>query len=237
MPLRPIDYQLLDAAKMGDLGALKALPVSLLNLDVSDDRVDSFGRKPIYWAAVGGHISVMEWLVAQGARIDAKRNDGGMLIHSAAFGGHISVMEWLVAHGASIDAKTNNGWMPIHSAAFGGHISVMEWLVAKGASIDGEMLIHVAAASDHIEVVKFLLDRNREWAGAALNDGRTPMDLTTDPAIKELLEETKILATPVVQKAIAKEKKAIKKAQDDLEMIRNKQKNVCKRQLRRKMLW
>ena len=70
----------------------------------------------MYAAARNGHTRVVEYLLDQGAVIDAKGVFGATALHWAAINGHRDVVELLVTRGASIDIQdarfnsTPAGW-------------------------------------------------------------------------------------------------------------------------------
>ena len=94
------------------------------------------GFQAIRDAANGGHLEMLQWLVSQGAAVDACSNNGVQAIHTASAIGHIEVVQWLVSQGAAVDASTNTGKQPLHSASYCGHLEVVQWLVSQGAAVD-----------------------------------------------------------------------------------------------------
>ncbi|MGH7676216.1 MAG: ankyrin repeat domain-containing protein [Gemmatimonadales bacterium] len=79
----------------------------------------------LYAAARNGHGQTVEYLLARGARIDAKGVFGATALHWAAFNGHAGIVELLLARGANVtlqDARfdaTPEGW-----AAENGHAAI-----------------------------------------------------------------------------------------------------------------
>ncbi len=95
-------------------------------------------------AANGGHLAVVERLLAAGAT----DFDGAM--HCAANGGHLAVVERLLAAGAT----DFDGAM--HCAANGGHLAVVERLLAAGATDFDEAMMWTVTRG-HLAVVERLL--------------------------------------------------------------------------------
>ena len=81
----------------------------------------------MYAAARNGHADVVEYLLDQGALIDAKGVFGATGLHWAAINGHRKTVELLIARGASLTIRderfdsTPEGW-----ANEGGHADIKE---------------------------------------------------------------------------------------------------------------
>jgi ankyrin repeat protein len=64
------------------------------------------GETPLHYAARGGHLKVAELLVAAGADVNARENDGRLTpLHLAAMYGHSRVVAQLLEHKADRTAK------------------------------------------------------------------------------------------------------------------------------------
>ena len=63
----------------------------------------------MHWAADEGHKEVAEFLIAEGADVNEKRNNGWVPLHHAANNGHMEVVELLIAADADMNAKDNYG--------------------------------------------------------------------------------------------------------------------------------
>ncbi len=109
----PADADVWKAAAAGDIAALEAYAAAGAPLHVLDSE---FGSSPLAWAAVFGSTEAAEWLLENGADVDARNSDGGTPLHSAAFMGHAETVKLLLERGADPNAKNTSGLLPIHSS-------------------------------------------------------------------------------------------------------------------------
>ncbi|BCB96053.1 hypothetical protein JZK55_09750 [Dissulfurispira thermophila] len=126
------NYQIMDAAKMGDIVGVK----ELLGKGADVNAKDSNGWTALIWAAMEGKIDVINFLISKGANVYVKDNMGWTALMRAATKGHTSVMELLINKGIDVNAKANDGWTALTEAAWYGHVSAVYLLLNKGADID-----------------------------------------------------------------------------------------------------
>ena len=87
------------------------------------------GTAPLHFAICNGHRDIAEYLISEGADINAKNNEGGQTpLHIAARNGQKDVVELLIAKGADVNALNNSGWMPLKLAENQGHTEIIELL-------------------------------------------------------------------------------------------------------------
>ncbi len=83
-------------------------------------------------AAWRGQLDAVQWLLANGARLNREPLKWTAL-HYAVFAGHEHVVAHLLERGADINARSTNGSTPLMMAAFEGHEKLAQQLLAKGA--------------------------------------------------------------------------------------------------------
>lgn len=99
-------------------------------------------------AAKGGHLEVLEWLLARGV----SRGHRDLPVTLAAGAGHLNVLKWLERHDflLSTDARAH--------AAGAGHVHVLDWLegrlLVKDTRVCGE-----AARGGHVRVLAWARTR------------------------------------------------------------------------------
>ena len=89
-------------------------------------------------AAIGRGDRVHELLLLEGGFVDLWSPDGFTALHLAAFFGHEDVAAELLRRGADVNAvaRNNLGVQPINSAAAGNHTEVVRVLLDHGADPD-----------------------------------------------------------------------------------------------------
>ena len=140
----------LKAAADGDLKHLKQMVeeskdvVGLLN---TRDRHLSVAE---HWAAGGGHLDCLEYLVqlrkthaldnnksgsdSQSTRI--RRRDGKTSLHYAARNGHVHCIDYLLRENIyAVDELSGESTTPLHLACFGGQLEAAQFLYMNGANV------------------------------------------------------------------------------------------------------
>ena len=177
-PPKPALSPGLCAARDGDLASLKALyEAGQWRLDEKDRH----GSEAVHWAAGGGHIPILRWLVALGSEKEEKtclvtpcfksrRRDGRQPIHWACRNGELATLSFLLEHDVDPRTRTFDGTTPIHLAAFGGHLDCCKRLreAFRGLMAPGDELalkdkndwgcdiVHWAAMGGHVPILQWL---------------------------------------------------------------------------------
>lgn len=111
--------------------------IALLLMDAGADihGRNTSGMTPLIASAMSGLVDVMERLVAEGADVNARANDGRTALHFAKDGASTRL---LLARGASVSARTVHGHIPLHGGYgfWGDDLDRIRALIESGADVD-----------------------------------------------------------------------------------------------------
>ncbi|KAF0693535.1 Aste57867_15516 [Aphanomyces stellatus] len=117
-----------------------------------------FGPHVLEWAAAGGDLTVVEWLVT------TQMGGGGVsspAIVLAASHGHCHVIEWFVKH----NHTQGNLSEAVAGAAANGHLACVQYLYDRGSKCP-TFGLEMAAANGHMAVVHYLIASG--WGGSTI---------------------------------------------------------------------
>lgn len=177
---RAADRLLIDAARRGDLGAVR----SALADGASVGAVDSTGQTAVITAAYGDHVAVAEVLIGAGADVNVKDNtqQSAYLIPTAD--GGLELLRLMLRSGANVHSLDSYNGTGLIRAADRGHVEIIRELLRTPIAIDHvnrlgwtallEAIILGNGGQRHTEVVRLLVE-----AGADVNladrDGVSPL--------------------------------------------------------------
>ncbi|XP_055849106.1 poly [ADP-ribose] polymerase tankyrase [Episyrphus balteatus] len=141
---------LLDAAKKGNLARVQRL--------VTPETIncrDAQGRNstPLHLAAGYNNYEVAEYLLENGADVNAQDKGGLIPLHNASSYGHLDIAALLIKHKTVVNATDKWGFTPLHEAAQKGRTQLCALLLAHGADSymknqEGQTPIELATADD-----------------------------------------------------------------------------------------
>jgi ankyrin repeat protein len=138
-------------------------------------------------AAANGRQEVAGHLLARGADVNARSDDGDCPLHEAAARGHLEMVRLLLDGGADVNVRSTSrspvqaraGNTPLHDAVAKGREDVVGLLLVRGADVGarsgrGLTPLHLAAGPGHTGIVRKLLEGGAD-VGAFGDDGLTPL--------------------------------------------------------------
>jgi len=159
------------AACKGELDKVKTLMAGGLDVNAKDE----LDLTLLHWAAIADSPEVADFLIAQGADVNAKSklNDRTPLMSAHS----LPVIRLLVSKGADVNAQQTNGWTRLHLACFTGDKDTADFLIRQGADVNlrdnaGLPALWLAVSVGHAEVVELLI-ANGANVNLTSNEGST----------------------------------------------------------------
>ena len=128
--------ELLHAAGFGDITAVNKLLKDGANPNARAK--DRTSRTALILAAAGGHMEIVDALLASGAKVDEKDLTGHTALNWAAMRGHTTVVSALMKKGADINTQDNGKVSPLLYAVGTHNIPLVKLLVENGADLEVE---------------------------------------------------------------------------------------------------
>ena len=135
-----------------------------LQQGVSAERVDVYGRIPLHYACIHGHVEMVDALLGQSMQtINALDHDNFTPLIHALVRHQVDCVKQLLAHNARIEPEGDSDHVPLNLACQHGSIAITELLLEHGAQIrpDAEGLFpqHLVARTGHLPETLLLLER------------------------------------------------------------------------------
>ena len=170
-----VDDQLLAAAGVGDVAAIKRL----IDAGASPNAADGGGRPALLISVINGHGEAAEALLRRGADVDGADAEDKTALMWASDAGHERTAKALLKRGADIDARDRFGQTALINAAWRGRDAVVAVLLATGANPDaksdeGVSALMWAAINGYPRVAGRLIDAGAD-VEAADKGGFTPL--------------------------------------------------------------
>jgi ankyrin repeat protein len=130
------------AANNGNIEAVKKHLADGVDVDAKSWELFA-GFTPLYLAAGEGHKEIAELLIAAGAEVNAKDEDGLTPLHYPVAKGHKDIVELLIGKGADVNAKVvsgpNQGSTPLDAANETNHPKTADLLRKHGGKTREEL--------------------------------------------------------------------------------------------------
>jgi ankyrin repeat protein len=179
------------AAEKGDLPKVTALIKGDPNLVSAKDKM---GMTPLHVAAKNDRKDVVEFLLENGADINAKDSNGEFSPLDLALScyHYMDVVELLVSKGADVNTRSKQGLTPLEEAAMRGQKDAAGLLITKGADVNardskGNTPLLWALLMGHVDFASLLVDAGAD-VNAKNDQGSTPLFLAKQRSYDKMVE-------------------------------------------------
>lgn len=128
--------------------------------------INSNGYSVLYWAAQGGNLELVKWLV-ETHKLDPnlEDRDGYNALSNAIYYGHLPVARYLVEKGAHLQAGFSRHQNLLQLAPKNGNLELLKWLIEEQKQsplqrVEKLTPVYKAAEYGQFEMVKYLLSRS-----------------------------------------------------------------------------
>ena len=142
-------------------------------------------------AAEQGDLPVLECLLAGGAGVEGRDEQGRTALMVASAGGHTALLEPLIRAGAGLEDSDREGLTPLTHAVLSGQQDTVSWLVARGGNVNRLDCYHrspldVAIYQAQPAMVELLLDAGADMERPDMK-GIKPLDRSIGHGNTEIL--------------------------------------------------
>ena len=160
------------------------------------NRINQNGENALHLAVKKNDYNIASTLMFNNINVNQKDNNSYTPLMLAVAGGNQNITNYILDKGANCLAENNYKQNVFHIAMENNNSDILQTLVISyrcqsglnATDMRGNTPLHLAAEHNNINAVELLLQYGDPWE-AKNDDGKTQKDLTTNPKIKELLEE------------------------------------------------
>ncbi|XP_067892527.1 CARD- and ANK-domain containing inflammasome adapter protein [Heterodontus francisci] len=154
---QPVQVELIELYHAAALGDLSSLDRALGDNNINGTNASN--ETLLHIAAAHGHVTIIEYLLNKGAKIEVRDNKGQSPLHRAAEEGHTGAAKMLLQAGAHIYALDTESRSPLHLAAQNNNFSIMKLMLKEEARNDKrkKSFLHMAALRDESKLAQIIL--------------------------------------------------------------------------------
>ncbi len=193
--LNPVNQELLDAAKNGDVKTVEAALVAGADVNY----VDNNGDTALTSAALRSHIAIVTVLLDAGANVNQADRLGNTALILAASRGYTNIVRLLLDHNANVNRVNTYGVTALILAAEHGRTEIVGMLMEHGATIPtGEQLLNISNLEYAKQVLHAVFEGNELAYAAALGNIKRLVELLSTLPQKTITENisTQVQAQP-----------------------------------------
>jgi ankyrin repeat protein len=179
------------AASLGDLERVKSLVETGIDINTEESKWRKNSDTPLFIAVGAGHKEVAEFLIANGANMEAIDYKDHTPLQRMVELGRTDMAEFLVKKGANLKVKSESGRTLLHFACYYGYRDIAELLLANGADLnirsEDKNALHYASYCGHKDMVELLLANGAD-VNAKNGAGKTALDYASEAGFVDIVE-------------------------------------------------
>ncbi|KAH8829745.1 hypothetical protein DL96DRAFT_1706595 [Flagelloscypha sp. PMI_526] len=122
---------------------------------------------PLQGASLVGNLKIVQFLLENGADINAVRGYYGPALQASAFSGKFKIVRFLAENGADLNALGGHFGTALQAAASNEHLGIVCFLVEKGARVNAVgghfgTALQAGASSGSLDVIHFLVEKGAD---------------------------------------------------------------------------
>jgi ankyrin repeat protein len=173
-----------DAVQLDNVEVLKTLVPSSVSANASTCNPNNPIHTLLQCAAAHGSADCAEYLISNGANVQAKNFSGFTALHWSAYSGRSETVALLLEKGADIEARTDDGRTALHIAASRGHLQYLIDLQSskpdlEAVSSQGWTALHFAIIANQKKTAQKLIELGVREDGPD-SQGKTLADLAEE---------------------------------------------------------
>jgi CDK inhibitor PHO81 len=151
-------------------GSLKVVKLCVEKIPELLEKPDAYDRRPLHYASLHGHSSIVSFLLDHSADATVTDMDGYTPLMHAITQGHVEVVQLFVESKINLEpTAVSNDLIPLSLACQSGHFSVAKLLLECGAKIipnsEGLYPQHFAAKAGHEAICQLLVEAGGPTGG------------------------------------------------------------------------
>ena len=157
-----------------------------MEIGVDINRQNCNGDTAFNKACENGHLGIALILLQKGYDIDTKNKNGRTALILSIMTNRMEVTEFLVNNGANVNIQDQWGYTALMFACKNrSQIKQIQYLLEKGANINKkdkneENVLHHACRDSNYEIMKYLVDVNKDLLYARNLDNENPLSCIED---------------------------------------------------------
>ncbi|XP_046328941.2 espin-like isoform X1 [Haliotis rufescens] len=179
----------LEAAKSGDIAILQSLAEPARE-------ADKHGATCLHYAARGGNVKTIEFLVKKkGFNAIKRSNVGATPAHDAAATGNLAALKWILENTeCKVDDQDGTGATVLHLGTRYGHAHIVSYLLddtncdIMKKTATGAMPLHFAVVGGNLDIVKMLVKEAPRSVNLQMNNGVTAVYLSCQSGLLDILK-------------------------------------------------